>query len=43
LVLVGDVLHGDDWAEDFFLDLFVVLVEPGNDGGGVEVAALADA
>ncbi len=40
LVLVGEPLDGDDRAEDLVLDHLVVLLQPGDDGGGVQVAAL---
>ena len=38
LVLVGEVLDGDDGAEDLVLGRLVVLLEAGDDGGGVEIA-----
>ena len=41
LGLVGELLHGDDRAEDLVLDLLVVLLQAGDDGRLVEVAALA--
>jgi hypothetical protein len=41
LVLVGEALDGDDRAEDLVLDDLVVLAEAGDDGGVVEVAAVA--
>src|SRR4051812_4019420 len=40
LVLVGEPLHGDDRAEDLVLDHLVVLLQPRDDGGGVQVAPL---
>jgi hypothetical protein len=39
LGLVGELLHRDDRAEDLVLDLLVVLLQPGEDGRLVEVAA----
>src|SRR6478752_6469070 len=41
LGLVAELLHGHDRAEDLVLDLLVVLLEAGDDGGLVEVAPLA--
>src|SRR3954447_9966180 len=41
-VLIGEALHGDDRAEYFVLDDFVVLEQPAHDGRRVEVAAVAD-
>ena len=40
LVLVAEPLDGDDRAEDLVLDHLVVLVQAGDDGRGVQVAAL---
>src|SRR3954465_8807909 len=42
-VLVGELLNGDDRAEDLVLDHLVVLPEAGPRGGLEEVAAVADA
>ena len=41
LVLVGELLHGDDRAEDLVLDLLVVLLQAGDDRRRVEVALVA--
>ena len=40
-LLVGELLHGDDRAEDLVLDHLVVLPQAGDHGRLVEVAAVA--
>src|SRR5215204_2097847 len=42
-VLVGEVLDGDDGAEDLVLGGFVVLLETRDHGGGVEIAPVPEA